>query len=118
MEVCRFATASKNIPHVVPVCYIFLNGYFYIFADYDTRKFKDIKESPNVSLVVDVYRQPSNKAVFIQGSVEILEKGKEYNDMYERFYKKFYWVRADPWKEGEAPLLKISSKKKVSWGFD
>jgi nitroimidazol reductase NimA-like FMN-containing flavoprotein (pyridoxamine 5'-phosphate oxidase superfamily) len=117
-EACRLATASKDaLPHVTPVCYIFENGYFYIFIDYGTKKFKNVKENPKVSLVVDIYRQPSNRAVFIQGSVEILEKGKEYREMYEKFYKKFYWVRADPWREGEAPLLKVKPERKVSWGL-
>ncbi len=68
-------------------------------------------------MVVDVYRQPSNKAVFIQGSAAIIEKGKEYKEFYEKFYKKFFWVKADPWDEGEAPLLKVKPEKKVSWGF-
>lgn len=116
-EVCRLATSSKDAPHVVPVCYIFENGNFYIFTDYSTKKFKNIKENPRVSVVVDVYRQPSNKAVFIQGSATIIEKGKEYKEVYEKFYKKFYWVKADPWEEGEAPLLKVKPEKKVSWGF-
>ena len=117
-EVCRLATSPKDAaPHVVPVCYIFENGIFYIFTDYSTRKFKNIKENPRVSMVVDVYRQPSNKAVFIQGSATIIEKGKEYKEVYEKFYKKFYWVKADPWDEGEAPLLKVKPEEKVSWGF-
>ena len=114
-EVCRLATSSKDAPHVVPVCYIFENGNFYIFTDYSTKKFKNIKENPRVSVVVDVYRQPSNKAVFIQGPATIIEKGKEYKEVYEKFYKKFYWVKADPWEEGEAPLLKVKPDKKVSW---
>ncbi len=117
-EVCRLATSPKDAaPHVVPVCYIFENGNFYIFTDYSTRKFKNIKENPRVSVVMDVYRQPSNKAVFIQGSATIIEKGEEYKEVYEKFYKKFYWVKADPWEEGEAPLLKVKPEKKVSWGF-
>ena len=63
-EVCRLATAAKDAtPHVVPVCYVFHNGYFYIFTDYGTKKLQNIKENPKVALAVDVYRQPSNAAV-------------------------------------------------------
>ncbi len=116
-EVCRLATSSKDAAHVVPVCYISENGNFYIFTDYSTKKFKNIKENPGVSMVVDVYRQPSNRAVFIQGSATIIEKGKEYKEVYQKFYEKFYWVKADPWGEGEAPLLKVKPDKKVSWGL-
>jgi hypothetical protein len=33
------------------------------------------------------------------------------------FYKKFAWVRNDPWKENQAPFLRIKPKTKVSWGI-
>ena len=34
---------------------------------------------------------------------EFIEKGLEFKRLYEIFYKKFYWVQENPWKEGEAP---------------
>ncbi len=117
-EVCRIATVSKNNkPHLVPVCYIFKDGFFYIFTDYGTKKIKNIKENPNVALLVDVYKQPRNKAVLILGKAELLEKGDEYRKVYEIFYKKFDWVRRDPWNEGEAPLIKVIPEEKISWGL-
>lgn len=117
-ELCRLATSdSKNTPHVVPVNYIFRNGFFYIFADYETKKIKNIKENPKVALLIDVYRTPKNKAVLIIGKADILERGEEYRQIYNLFYKKFGWVRADPWNEGEAPLIKVIPEKKVSWGI-
>jgi nitroimidazol reductase NimA-like FMN-containing flavoprotein (pyridoxamine 5'-phosphate oxidase superfamily) len=117
-EVCRLATCDKKgIPHVTPVCYIFRGDNFYIFTDYGTKKLKNIKENPNVALIVDVYRQPRNKAVLIIGKAEILERGEEYKQMYDLFYKKFDWVRRDPWNQGEAPLIKVIPEKKISWGL-
>ncbi|MEM5802252.1 MAG: pyridoxamine 5'-phosphate oxidase family protein [Candidatus Aenigmatarchaeota archaeon] len=117
-EVCRLATSSKSLqPHVVPVCYIFHKGHFYIATDFDTKKLKNLKENRKVSLVVDVYRQPKNKAIFIQGEAEILERGEEFKEISEIFFKKFYWARADPWEEGETVILKIKPEKKISWGI-
>jgi len=34
------------------------------------------------------------------------------------FSEKFTWVRNDPWKENEAPFLKIIVSNKVSWGLE
>ena len=105
-EVCRMATAANNKPHVVPICYMFVDGYFYLATDYDTKKYQNILKNSSVSLVIDTY-QP-NKAVMIEGETKIIEKGDEFKMIYEKFFKKFSWVRATPWKEGEAPFIKVS----------
>jgi len=93
-EVCRLATVDvKGKPHVTPVCYIYTNNTFYIFTDYETKKYRNIKNNPNVALVIDVYRMPWNKAIIIEGKAEILERGEEYKEIYKKFYEKFSWVR-------------------------
>jgi len=114
-EVCRLATAVNNKPHVVPICYMFVDGRFYLATDYDTKKYHNLLKNRSVSLVIDTY-QP-NKAVMIEGEAEIIERGDEFKMIYEKFYKKFSWVRATPWKEGEAPFIKVKPLKKVSWGL-
>ena len=72
----------------------------------------------NVSIVVDVY-DPSgeNKAIVIQGKAVIIERGKEFIRLYKIFDKKFEWVRKNPWKEGEAPFVRVAAFNKVSWGL-
>lgn len=115
-EVCRFATVDKNgQPHVVPVCYIFHDDSIYVATDYDTKKYKNVRENPRAALVVDTYKP--HRAIVIQGKVEILERGEEFRKIREMFYKRFKWARDDPWEEGEAPILKIIPEKKLSWGF-
>ena len=59
----------------------------------------------------------SNKAVAVQGRAEIIEKGKEFQRLYDKFYIKFEWVRQDPWEEGEAPFVKVKPLHKASWGL-
>jgi nitroimidazol reductase NimA-like FMN-containing flavoprotein (pyridoxamine 5'-phosphate oxidase superfamily) len=114
-EVCRFATSVNNKPHIVPVCYMFVNGHFYIATDYDTRKYQNLKKNRNVALVIDTY-QP-NRAVMVDGEAEIIEEGDEFKMIYEKFYRKFAWVRATPWKEGEAPFIRVKASRKASWGL-
>jgi len=39
-EYCRVATCHNNIPHVVPVSYIFEDSAFYFATDYKTKNMK------------------------------------------------------------------------------
>lgn len=114
-EICRMATVSNGKPHLAPICYMFINDHFYLATDYDTKKYRNLLKNRNVALAIDVY-QP-NKAVVVEGEAEIIEQGKEFREVYDKFYRKFAWARATPWKEREAPFIKIKPLRKVSWGL-
>jgi uncharacterized protein len=43
-EVCRIATTHNNMPHLVPISYIYENGFFYFATDYDTKKFRNLEK--------------------------------------------------------------------------
>lgn len=117
-ECCRLATCFRDRPHVVPVSYIFTDGYFYISTDYGTKKLFNIKNNPFVSLVVDIYTPSNHKGIVICGSVTLVEKGDCFKKIYEMFFKRFEWVKNNPWSEGESPFLKISPDTKASWGLN
>jgi uncharacterized protein len=118
-EVCRVATSGNDVPHIIPVTYIYENSSFFFATDYDTRKYKNLRANKNIALAVDIYNSSvENKAVVIQGTVDIIERGEEFKKLYQKFDKKFEWVRNDPWKEGEAPFIKIKPFSKVSWGLE
>ncbi|MEM2139617.1 MAG: pyridoxamine 5'-phosphate oxidase family protein [Nitrososphaera sp.] len=116
-EACRVATCHDDIPHVVPVSYVFEDGAFYFAADLETRKLENIKANNRVALTVDIYSSKGNRAVCVQGKAELIERGSEFARLYKIFEKKFAWVRADPWKEGEAPFVRVTPTTKVSWGI-
>jgi uncharacterized protein len=118
-EVCRVATVSPgNIPHVVPVSYIFIDNSVFFATDYNTRKYKNLKKSKNLALVIDIYDSTHNRAVAIQGTGEFIERGEDFKKMYDIFYRKFEWVRQEPWKEGEAPFVAVKPFRKISWGLE
>ena len=117
LDEARIATSHDDIPHVKPVSFVLIDDSIVIATDYDTRTFSNIKSNSNTSLVVDIYKSGEHKAVIIQGKCEIIEDGKEFKKFYDIFYQKFSWVRKDPWKEKEAPFLKIILKNKISWGI-
>jgi uncharacterized protein len=117
-EACRIATCQNDIPHVVPVAYIYDKGNVIFVTDYGTRKYKNLEVNKNISVVIDVY-DPSgeNKAIVLQGKAVIIEKGAEFKRLYRIFNRKFEWVRNNPWKEGEAPFVRVNALNKVSWGL-
>lgn len=117
LEEARIATVHDNIPHVKPVSFLVHSDSIYIATDYHTRTFKNIKENPNVAVSIDVYKSGGHKAVCVQGSVKIIENGKEFQKIYRMFHDKFAWVRNEPWDEDEAPFLQIIPKNKVNWGL-
>jgi uncharacterized protein len=117
-ECCRLGTSVNNKPHVVPVSYLFHADYFYIATDYNTKKFSNIKTNPNVGLVIDVYKHNGNKGLTLQGIARIHEHGSTFADIYSRFFQKFDWVRNEPWKEYEAPIIEITAISKSSWGIN
>lgn len=115
-ELGRLATISRDgFPHVVPVSYLCYHGNICIAVDYGTRKLRNMQKNKKVAFVVDTFNP--NRGMLILGSVKIIEKGKEFNRIYKVFDKKFAWVRANPWKEEEAPFVKIQPVRKISWGL-
>ena len=117
LEEARIATVHNDLPHVKPVSYIFYENTVLIATDYPTRTLKNVMKNPNVALTIDIYKSGGHKAVLIQGIAQIVENGEEFKKFYDMFYSKFAWVRKEPWKENEAPFLRITPKHKVSWGL-
>ena len=115
-EMCRFATASKTgEPHVVPVSYVWQDNCAYIVTDYGTRKLRNLRENPQAAILVDA--AGTQKLLLITGPVELIEKGEEYRRLYKLFHSKLDWVKRDPWKEGEAPFVKLTPNFKSGWGL-
>ena len=118
-EVCRVATSHKDIPHVTTVNYCYIDKFIYFATDYDTRKYRNLEQNRNIGIIIDNYSSSvNNQAVIIQGMVEFIERGNEFIKLYKIFDDRFDWVRNDPWKEGEAPFVKVIPRSKASWGLN
>lgn len=117
IEEARIATSHADIPHVKPVSFIYHDNIIFIATDYQTRTFKNIKINPKASVAIDVYESGKHRAICIQGKAKIIEEGQEFIQIYKMFENKFAWVRNEPWKENEAPFLKIITTNKTSWGL-
>lgn len=117
IEEARLATVHGTTPHVKPVSFVFLNNALYVATDYTTRTYKNLRKNPKAAISVDIYKLGGHKALIAQCDVEIIESGSEFKKIYEVFFEKFEWVRRDPWKENEAPFLKLVPFTKASWGL-
>ena len=118
LEEARIATSHNDIPHVKPVSFVFYKNNILIATDYKTRTLTNIKINSNAGIVIDIYKSGNHQAICLQGEIEVIEKGEEFEEMYNIFYEKFDWVRREPWKENEAPFLKFIPKNKKSWGLE
>ena len=117
-ELCGIATATNNIPHVIPVCYIYKNNKIFFATDYKTKKYQNLIKNKRISLIIDLYdKKNGNKGIHIDGIASIIERGEGFKDLFKIFHNKFEWVKQDPWDEGEAPFIKVQIIKKVSWGL-
>ncbi|MCL5318260.1 MAG: pyridoxamine 5'-phosphate oxidase family protein [Thaumarchaeota archaeon] len=113
---CSLATVYPDKrPHIVPVNFLLIDGLFYVASDYNTRKLKNIQLNNKVALLVATFNP--NRAVIIEGEASLLEHGPAFKHVYEMFYKRFSWVRNDPWSEGEAPFIVVKPVKKIRWGL-
>ena len=118
LEEARIATSHGDIPHVKPVSFVRVENEIIVATDYNTRTHTNIKFNQNAGIVIDIYKSGGHKAICIQGRAKVIENGEEFKKIYNIFYEKFQWVRKDPWKENEAPFLKITPRTKISWGLD
>ena len=115
-DVGRLATIDKDgLPHVVPVCYIYRSGALWVATDYETKKYRNLLLNNKIAMVVDT-GYDSNRGMVIQGRARIYERGEEFRKAYAAFYKRFNWVKATPWKQGDAPFIKIIPSRKACWG--
>ncbi|MDE1827940.1 MAG: pyridoxamine 5'-phosphate oxidase family protein [Candidatus Micrarchaeota archaeon] len=114
----RVATVSKKgWPQVTTVVHVFDGKTLYFATDYGTRKYKNLLCSNKISVLVDIYaRQP--KAITIQGRATLLEKGKEFVRAYKLLEKRHSYYRANPFKQGEAPIVKVIPLRKNSSGIN
>jgi len=116
-QVCRLATASKDArPQVTPVMYALDGNAFVVAVDYGTKKLKNVRENPNVALVVDKLRP--TRAVTVEGVCQIYERGVEYRRLLELLFSTFEFYRKNPWGDGESPIFRITPQKVVSWRFN
>jgi coenzyme F420-0:L-glutamate ligase / coenzyme F420-1:gamma-L-glutamate ligase len=125
-RVGRLATADHaNQPHVVPVCYAYAGGSFYIALDAKPKRvaperlkrIRNIRENPRVALVIDRYAEDWNMLAYLlaRGAAELLPTGDaEHTRAVELLRARYPQYQAMPIEEQPAIAIRIESI--VAWG--
>ncbi len=124
-RVARLATAdARGRPSVVPVCYSYDGRVFYTPLDRKRKRVapeklarvRNIRENPNVALLVDDYREDWSRLwyVLVRGRASLLRRGREYRRALGLLRSKYRQYTAALLPEG-APLLRIRPSRVVFW---
>jgi PPOX class probable F420-dependent enzyme len=121
----RLATASPAAqPHVVPVWFLWEDGFIWVSSYRSTRKITDLKRNPKCAIVIDIEQAEGQMAaVTIEGYAELVNTPKsETRARIERVYAKYLGpegvLAPDPqsWLDSEENLLiKITPKRVKAW---
>jgi len=124
-RVARMATADRaGKPHVVPICYVYEEGFLYSVIDEKPKKVapdrlrrvSNIEGNPQVALVIDDYYEDWSKLGFVllQGVAEILRGGEEHRKAIALLQEKYPQYRAMALED--KPVIKITPSRVQSWG--
>lgn len=104
---CTIATCTSSIPHAAVVMYASEGLDIYFFTGKSTKKLKNIKQNPNIAVVVEGKRFLFfPQAIEIQGRAEILS-GKD-----EEIAKKLYFSRMKP---EFIAAKKLALRREITW---
>jgi general stress protein 26 len=100
---------SDGRPHLVPLWFIWLDGFFYICTTSDTQKYANLIHNQMVSLALP---DPSN-VLIIEGEAHIAAQ-QTVDKVADNFYYKYEWdFRYD---EANFRLIEITPHKILAWG--
>jgi len=109
-------------PHIVPVWYMYVNDKFYIGTNTSTRKAKNIKKNPRVSICIDTgIKSPDIFGVKIVGRAKLIFK----IDIVEliatkillRYFKSLKNKSAQQLLNQTNCIIEITSKNITSWKY-
>lgn len=123
-RVAHLATADRlGQPHVIPICFIFDGKRFYSPIDEkpkrtpvdQLKRVKNIRENPNVSLVIDRYDEDWSRLayVLVHGKARILTSGVKYHGVVGLLRGKYRQYRAMA--IDTRPMIQITPKRLKSW---
>lgn len=121
----RLATASPDgQPHVVPVWFLFEDGFIWVSAFQATRKVVDLERNPKCAIVIDIEQgQEALSAVAIEGQAELIRAPfQEVRQRAQRIYAKYLGpegvLARDPQEWLDSPenlLIKITPTRVKTW---
>ena len=122
-RIAHLATAdAAGRPHVVPVCFAYLDRRIYVAIDEKPKRslrlkrLRNIEENPQVSLVFDRYDEDWSRLgwVMIYGTATIIEGGLEHELAVAVLHERYEQYRSMTL-EGR-PVISVTVERVSSWG--
>jgi PPOX class probable F420-dependent enzyme len=124
-RIAHLATANaEGQPHVIPICFVYDGKNFYSPIDekpkrtapQKLKRVKNIRENPQVALVIDTYNEDWRKLAYIlvSGKARVLLSGAHHRNavkLLRRKYSQYRKMRID-----RLPMILIRPKRTTSWG--
>jgi PPOX class probable F420-dependent enzyme len=124
-RVAHLATANaEGQPHVIPICFVYDGKNFYSPIDekpkrtapQKLKRVKNIRENPQVALVIDTYNEDWRKLAYIlvSGKARVLLSGANHRKavkLLRRKYSQYRKMRID-----RLPMILIRPTRMTSWG--
>ena len=108
----------------IPICFVFDGNHFYSPIDEKPKRaapaklkrLRNIRENPNVALVIDHYDEDWRKLAYVLvfGKARILQSGATHRRAVKLLRRKYRQYRAMA--IDERPMIVITPKRIVSWG--
>ena len=123
-RIAHLATADRSgQPHVVPICFAFDGKSFYSPIDEkpkrtaptNLKRLRNIRENPQVSLVIDHYDEDWSKLayVLITGTARIMQRGERHRRAVTLLRKKYSQYRR--MQIDTRPIIVITPKRITFW---
>ena len=124
-RVAHLATTGKDgQPHVIPICFVYDGKNFYSPIDekpkrtapQKLKRVKNIRENPQVALVIDHYDEDWRKLAYVLvfGAARILKSGVRHRRAVTLLRKKYPQYRL--MQIDQLPIIQIMPKRVRAWG--
>jgi PPOX class probable F420-dependent enzyme len=124
-RIAHLATADKRaVPHVVPICFVIVDGTLYITIDEKPKRrsgialkrLRNIAENPAVAVVIDRYDEDWTRLawVMLHGRAEILGEGTEHTDAQALLRSRYPQLCA--MEIASCPVIAVRIERTTSWG--
>jgi len=123
VRIARISTVNQGKPHVAPVWYIYDGTNFYVSTGAKTRKARNIKKNPNVSLIIDsTDGMFKHKCVIVEGRADLSRK--DHPEVTRKIYARYLGGDQglkDPFAQellnGDQYVVKITPTKILTWDY-
>jgi nitroimidazol reductase NimA-like FMN-containing flavoprotein (pyridoxamine 5'-phosphate oxidase superfamily) len=120
-RVCRVATTGPaGVPHVVPVCHIFVDDKIFFASEGDARKVKNLRANPHVAITVDLYSDDWSilRGVMLQGTAALIEGGPRFRKLQRLLYEKYPQYPEEAALGAGDVIVEVTPKHIFSWGLE